>query len=69
MTNKLNKTEQEKKNLWDSGMYSQIIYFKNGRNKPCSLAITTNREQHDMLINNFIRDKVNHEAFYYYSKG
>jgi len=69
MTNKLNKTEQEKKNLWDSGMYSQIIYFKNGRNKPCSLAITTNREQHDTLINNFIRDKVNHEAFYYYSKG
>jgi len=69
MTNKLNKTEQEKANLWDSGMYSQIIYFKNGRNKPCSLAITTNKEQHDMLINNFIRDKVNHEAFYYYSKG
>jgi len=69
MTNKLNKTEKEKANLWDSGMYSQIIYFKNGRNKPCSLAITTNKEQHDMLINNFIRDKINHEAFYYYSKG
>ena len=69
MTNKLNKTEQEKNNLWNAGMYSQIIYFKNGRNKPCSLAITTNKEQHDMLINNFIRDKIKHETFYYYSKG
>ena len=67
MTNKLNKTEQEKKNLWNSGMYSQIVYFKNGRNKPCTLAITTSKEQHDMLINNFIRDKVNHEVFYLYS--
>ena len=69
MTNKLNKTEKERMKLWDSGMYSQIVYFKNGRNKPCTLAITTSKEQHDMLINNFIRDKVNHEAFYYYSKG
>ena len=69
MTNKLNKTEKEKANLWDAGMYSQIIYFQNGRNKPCSLALTTTVEQHEMLINNLTRDKISHEAFYYYSKG
>ena len=61
MTNKLNKTEQDKTTLWNSGMYSQIIYFQNGRNKPCSLAITTNVEQHKMLINNLTRDDKDEE--------
>ena len=51
MTNKLNKTEQDKTNLYNAGMYSQIIYFQNGRNKPCSLSLTTTVEQHEMLIN------------------
>jgi hypothetical protein len=67
MINKLNKTEQEKKNLWDSGMYSQIIYFKNGRNKPCTLAITTSKEQHDMVLESCKLMKYDNEVFYLYS--
>ena len=67
MTNKLNKTEKERMKLWDSGMYSQIVYFKNGRNKPCTLAITTSKEQHDMILESCKLMKYDNEIFYLYS--
>lgn len=67
MTNKLNKTEKERMKLWDSGMYSQIVYFKNGRNKPCTLAITTSKEQHDMILESCRLMKYDNEVFYLYS--
>jgi len=67
MTNKLNKTEKERMKLWDSGMYSQIVYFKNGRNKPCTLAITTSKEQHDMILESCKLMKYDNEVFYLYS--
>ena len=67
MTNKLNKTEKERMKLWNSGMYSQIVYFKNGRNKPCTLAITTSKEQHDMILESCKLMKYDNEVFYLYS--
>ena len=67
MTNKLNKTEKERMKLWNSGMYSQIVYFKSGRNKPCTLAITTSKEQHDMILESCKRMKYDNEVFYLYS--
>ena len=67
MTTKLNKTEKERMKLWDSGMYSQIVYFKNGRNKPCTLAITTSKEQHDMILESCKLMKYDNEVFYLYS--
>ena len=67
MTNKLNKTEKERMKLWNSGMYSQIVYFKNGRNKPCTLAITTSKEQHDMILESCRLMEYDNEVFYLYS--
>lgn len=69
MENKLNKTKQEIKNLWGAGMFSQIIYFKNGDKKRTDLAITTNREQHESLVRGFKRQGIRYEEMYLYSNS
>jgi len=68
MTNKLNKTEKEQAKLWDAGMFSQIIYFKNGDKGRTNLAITTNREQHESLVKGFERQGIRYEELFLYSR-
>ena len=64
-----NKFEKklDRNSLWNSGLYSQIVYFKNGRDRHCELALTTSKEQHDMIINSCERMNYPHEVFYLYS--
>ena len=53
--------------LWNAGLYSQIVYFKNGRDRHCELALTTSKEQHDMIIKSCERMNYPHDVFYLYS--
>jgi len=69
MINKLNKTKQEQKNLWKAGMFSQIIYFKNGDKGRTNLAITTNREHHESLVKGFKSQGIRYEELYLYSNS
>jgi hypothetical protein len=64
-----NKREAEAltNSLWNAGLYSQIIYFQYGRDSRCELALTTSKEQHDMIISSCERMKHPYEVFYLYS--
>lgn len=69
LTGKPNKRKAEAlaNPLWNAGLYSQIIYFKYGRNSHCELALTTSKEEHDMIISSCERMKHPYEVFYLYS--
>jgi hypothetical protein len=71
LTGKPNKRKAEALSnpLWNAGLYSQIVYFKNGRNKHCELALTTSKEQHDMIIESCKRMDYSHDIFYLYSNS
>ena len=53
--------------LWNAGLYSQIVIFKNGRDRHCELALTTSKEQHDMILKSCERMNYPHDVFYLYS--